>query len=61
MSVFLVGIAEIVPLALISTSAQQEERFIAILNGSEVSPPVNTDATGEAEFILHGEQPISLF
>jgi hypothetical protein len=61
LSIVLIGIAEIVPLVLLSTSAQQEERFVAILNGSEVSPPVNTDATGEAEFILHREQPIRLF
>src|SRR5215207_1251499 len=61
LSIVLVGMSEGVPSALNSTSAQQEERFIAVLNGSEVSPPVNTDATGEAEFILHREQPIRLF
>jgi hypothetical protein len=33
---------------------------MAILNGSEVSPPINTDATGEANFILLREQPIRL-
>ena len=61
LSIVFFGIAQVVPRALISTSAQQEERFIAILNGSEVSPPVNTGTTGEAEFILHREQPIRLF
>jgi CHRD domain-containing protein len=60
-SMVLIGIAQIVPSVLNSTSAQQEERFIAVLNGSEVSPPVNTGAKGDAEFILHGEQPIRLF
>lgn len=60
-SMVLIGIAQILPSALNSTLAQQDESFIAILNGSEVSPPVNTNATGEAEFILHTEQPFRLF
>ena len=48
------------PSALNLTFAQQEEKFVAILNGSEVSPPVSSDATGKAEFILYREQPIRL-
>jgi hypothetical protein len=60
LSIVFFGIAAIVP-SLNSTLAQQEERFMAMLKGSEVSPPADTDATGEAEFILHREQPVRLF
>jgi hypothetical protein len=61
LSIAFFGITEIVPLTLNSIVAQQEERFTAKLKGSEVSPPVSTDATGEADFILHREQPVRLF
>jgi hypothetical protein len=46
---------------IISVSAQEEEeRFTATLNGSEVSPPVNTGVSGNAEFVLYRGAPTHL-
>jgi CHRD domain len=57
----LAGWIEITDMALISASTQNEEGgFIAILNGSEVSPPVSTNLSGMAQFALEKSEPLNL-
>jgi hypothetical protein len=47
--------------ALISASTQDEEEgFMAILNGSEVSPPVSTNLSGIAQLVLEKSKPLNL-
>jgi hypothetical protein len=57
----LAGWIEITDMALISASTQNEEGgFMAILNGSEVSPPVSTNLSGMAQFVLEKSEPLNL-
>jgi CHRD domain len=57
----LVGWIEITDMALISASTKNgEEGFMAILNGSEVSPPVNTNLSGIAQLVLERNTPLNL-
>jgi CHRD domain len=57
----LAGWIEITDMALISASTQNEEQgFTAILNGSEVSPPVSTNLSGVAQFVLEKGKPLNL-
>jgi hypothetical protein len=54
----LAGWIEITDMALISASTQnEEEEFKAILNGSEVSPPVSTNLSGIAHLVLEKSTP----
>jgi hypothetical protein len=47
--------------ALISASTQNEEEgFMAILNGSEVSPPVSTNLSGIVQLVLEKSKPLNL-
>ena len=57
----LAGWIEITDPALISASTQvEEEGFMAILNGSEVSPPVSTNLSGIAQLVLEKNKPLNL-
>jgi hypothetical protein len=57
----LAGWIEITNVALISASTQNEEEgFRAILNGSEVSPPVSTNLSGIAQLVLEKSNPLNL-
>ena len=57
----LAGWIEITDVALISASTQNEEEgFRAILNGSEVSPPVSTNLSGIAQLVLEKSKPLNL-
>ena len=57
----LAGWIEITDVALISASTQNEEEgFRAILNGSEVSPPVSTNLSGIAQLVLDKSSPLNL-
>jgi hypothetical protein len=57
----LAGWIEITDIALISASTQNEEQgFKAILNGSEVSPPVSTNLSGIAQLVLEKSRPLNL-
>jgi hypothetical protein len=57
----LAGWIEITDVALISASTQNEEEgFMAILNGSEVSPPVSTNLSGFVQLVLEKSKPLNL-
>jgi hypothetical protein len=57
----LAGWIEMTDMALISASTQNEEgRYMAILNGSEVSPPVSTNLSGMAQLVLEKSEPSNL-
>jgi CHRD domain len=57
----LAGWIEITDMALVSASAQNEEEgFMAILNGSEVSPSVSTNLSGIAQLVLEKSTPLNL-
>jgi hypothetical protein len=57
----LAGWIERTDMALISASTQNEEEgFKAILNGSEVSPPVSTNLSGIAQLVLDMSTPLLL-
>jgi hypothetical protein len=42
-------------LGIISIYAQTEDMYIANLNGSQVVPPINTNASGIATFLFYGD------
>lgn len=57
----LAGSIERTDMALISASTQNEEEgFKAILNGSDVSPPVSTNLSGIAQLVLEKSTPLLL-
>jgi CHRD domain len=57
----LAGWIEITDMALILASTKNEEEgFRAILNGSEVSPPVSTNLSGIAQLVLEKSEPLNL-
>ena len=57
----LAGWIEITDVALISASTQNEEEgFMAILNGREVSPPVSTNLSGIVQLVLEKSKPLNL-
>lgn len=57
----LAGWIERTDMALVSASPQNEEEgFKAMLNGSEVSPPVSTNLSGIAQLVLEKSTPLLL-